>query len=271
MTPLLFIVGHYLSTLEKDLLNSGTNGSTPHWDCGKSSDRFDVYTQDQLFSAHYAWLFLQWIFNQVLNQPSYAGAVERAMRGWNTTPLDSNALAKTLIHGNLAAVKQFLQLKDYTERKKWALSFLANLNPEQKQQKHPSDWQAAWQKADLRDADVPNKEQALMVLSNPTKMDGLWTKGARASLQDHGIELEGNELHGNAATTIRFLTDLAGFGLFNREALPENLSDEEDMYSEVGSERGPSMSDEGHAFSEEEEQQMIAEEQSEGGGNYWDV
>lgn len=272
MTPLLFLVGHYLSSCEKLLLDTVSTNSAPDWGCVASSARFDLYTQDQLFAAHYAWLFIQWIFNQILNKPTYAGSVERVMRGWNTAPLDSNALAKTLIHGNLPAIQQLLRLKDYTERKKWALNFLASLNPEQKSQKQ-SDWQAVWRDADMRDAEVPNKEQATIVLGNPTTMNDLWTKSARAALRDHGVELEGNELHGNAAATIRFLTDLAGLGIFNHENLPENLSEEgeeDDMYSETWSERRLSAPDEPYPPLEEEQQTMVAE-QPEESGNYWDV
>ncbi|GAB7352123.1 hypothetical protein MBLNU459_g2618t1 [Dothideomycetes sp. NU459] len=277
MTPLLFLISHYLSSCEKYLLESGTHGSIPgpDWNGVQSSDRFELYTGEQIFAAHYAWLFLRWVFNQILNKPTYAGSVERAVRGWNTAPLDSNALTKVLIHGNLIAVNNFLRLKDYTERKKWALNFLAGLNPDQKQQKQP-DWPAAWRNADMRDAEIPTKEKAIVMLGSPSTMDCLWTKGARVALSNHGIELEVNELHPNAAATIHFLTDLAGFGLFSHDAIPDNITEDEDTaYSEDDGETRTSGQDESNASlqeeAEEEEVRIVEEEGPESAGNYWDV
>lgn len=188
------------------------------------------------------------------------------MKGWTSTPLDPASLAQVLVHGNLTAVKQLLRQKDYSERKKWAKGFLRNLDPEQ----DAIGWSAAWEALDMRHGDIPNKAQATAILRGPGKGDGLWTRGAEKRLGQQGIELEDNELHGNASTTMRFLIDLAGFDLFHEQP-PEDMEEDED--SEIEDCGEPDGEDAGFSLTEEDQEVMdeILGLDNGGGGNYWDV
>lgn len=173
-----------------------------------------------------------------------------------------------LVHGNLTAVKQLLVLKDYGERKKWAKTFIRSLDPEE----NGFSWSSAWEALDMRHGDVPIKAQATAILRGPGKGDSLWTGGAKGRLSSQGIELEDNELHGNASTTMRFLTDLAGFDLFH-QAPPEDLQEDEDSEMEIEQDTNE---DDNDLSIPDDRQQVIdelleEEEQAEGGGNYWDV
>lgn len=270
MTPLLFILSHYLSSCQQNLLESQIAYSlsgepTAFWNGMELPERYTCYTRDQLFAAHYCWLFLEWIFNTILSRPSYAGTIERTMRGWTSTPLDGPSLTQVLVHGNLTAVKQLMRLKDYGERKKWAKTFLRSLDPVQ----NPLGWSVMWESLDMRHGDVPNKAQATAILRGPGKADSLWTRGAARRLLAQGIELEDNELRGNSATTMRFLADMAGFDLFH-EAPPDDIDDDPESDIENMEDHDE---DEGNDGSTTPEDQEIIDEllQAEGGANYWDI
>lgn len=239
--------------------------STTFWNGMEAPERFSCYNREQLFSAHYCWLFLDWIFKTILSRPSYAGSIERTVRGWTSTPLDKASLTQVLVLGNLTAVKHLLRLKDYGERKKWAKNFLRSINPEL----NSLSWQVTWENLDLRQGKVPSKAQATAILRGPGIADNLWTRGAARRLLAQGIELEENELHGNVATTMRFLTDMAGFDMFHEEP-PQDLhedggsddEEEEALQAPVEDERSFAMSDDIHHSIDD-----IIEE----GDNYWDV
>ena len=229
----------------------------------ESFERYSAYSRDQLFGAHYAWLFLEWIFNSILSRPSYAGSLERTVRGWTSTPLERSSLIQVLVHGNLTAVKRLFALKDYGERQKWSMGFLRKLSPET----NSLAWSSAWDSLDLRHGIVPSRAQATAVMRGPGKTDSLWTRGAARRLLAQGVELEDNELHGNVATTMRFLSDLAGFDMFHDQP-PIDLLDEEESEDDAPDE---AVGDEGGSATPEEEQLAMIESMEDEGTNYWDV
>lgn len=268
LTPLLFTISHYLSSCQSaivasqiDLAQFGGEGASP-WSAMKAQEHYQPYTLQQLLSTHYCFLFLEWVFNSLLSRPSYAGTIERAVRGWTAAPLDRASLNQVLVHGNLGAVKKLFRLKDYGERKKWANTFLRKLNPET----NNLAWSEEWTNMSLRTADMPTKSEAAAILKGPAKDDSLWTQGAAERLQAVGVELEENELHGNVATTMRFLTEMVGFDLFHEEP-PEDINDDSDS---EGEHSDVSEHDDGTVTPPDEEQYTIVESPEEG-TNYWDV
>lgn len=345
MTPLLFTFSHYLTSSQRTLLTSppcislaSSHQPSSFWSTLESPDHYALYTRDQLFQTHYTYLFLSWTLRTILNRPTWAGTIERTVRGWTTSPLDAGALTQVLVHGNLRAIKQLMRLKDYGERKRWAHSFLRGLDPEL----NPLGWKHAWQYLDMCSespsstsssfgptttkaaaspsypspypspsssssfisiSSIPSKTQAQALSAGPTKADAnsLWTPGAATTLRTkYGIELEDNERHSNAATTIAFLCDMAGFDLF-RESMPEGFGEDEDDDDDYyifgggyddqddydnfegadGSGDGDGESDQGQAQGLGEEERDVQDHilpdgngQVGGGGqdgNYWDV
>ncbi|KAL1303208.1 hypothetical protein AAFC00_006628 [Neodothiora populina] len=287
MTPLLFTLSHYLSSCQQNLQSSQiafylSGEPTTFWNGIEAPERYTAYTRDQLFSTHYCWLFLDWMFKSLLSRPSYAGAIERTMRGWTSTPLDAPSLTQVLVHGNLSAIKTLMRLKDYGERKKWARNFLRTLDPEQSLQT----WASAWENLDMRpqqqqkDSALPTRAQATAILRGPGKADVLWTRGAARRLSALGIELDENELHGNSATTMRFLTDLVGFDMFH-EPPPEDLREDSDSDVEErssseendcqarGGDRTPRRDPDDDDDDDEEGREYI--DGLIDAGNYWDV
>ena len=267
MTPLLFAISHYLSSCQSAVLSSPAvltleGESAVCWTCVGSPDQYP-YPVSQLLSMHYCWLFLEWIFNSLLSRPSYAGSIERAVRGWRSTPLDAGSLIQVLVHGNLGAIKQLFMLKDYGERKKWAKTFLRNINPET----NGLAWQEEWEKMHLRVADIPSKTQGAAVLRGPSAGDSLWTKGAARRLRALGVDLGGNELHKSVEATMRFLTDMAGFDLFHEQPPEDFQEDDEDVEDDDDDDDVTQGAD----TESNEVPTAISESLDEEGANYWDV
>lgn len=231
MTPLLFIIGHYFSSCQRILLEEldRTAGSATFDEefQEKTHSVFTAYSKQNLLSTYYMWLFLSWLFNQIMNRPSYAGSVERAVRGWTAEPLDSPSLTVMLIHGNMSGVKDLLKLKTYNERRKWANAYLKTLHPDQNVR-----WAEKWRSLDLVTEQQPTKDQVMFALIPRMHLDTVWMAGARPALTEIGLELSDLESRGSAAMTVRFLSDLAGYDLFHEDPPPAHILDEEEEENE---------------------------------------
>ncbi|OQN95851.1 hypothetical protein B0A48_18136 [Cryoendolithus antarcticus] len=84
--------------------------------------------------AHYqaaksALPFISWLVQQLLHRPSYAGFLERTLRGWHSDALDLATFEWYLVLTNVRALTQILRVKTYKERKKVVENGLRQLDP----------------------------------------------------------------------------------------------------------------------------------------------
>ena len=92
MTPLLFILSAYLSRVKALVLDLASSDDLSV-ECQAHVDAHTVAMLQgtpiyDLRMLHYMWLFLLWLLNALIARPTYAGTIERTVRGWNADPLD---------------------------------------------------------------------------------------------------------------------------------------------------------------------------------------
>ncbi|KAF4556304.1 Hypothetical protein D9617_1g081800 [Elsinoe fawcettii] len=216
MIPLLFMISTYLSqakSLVMDLADSDDISveCQAHMDAMTSAMVEGIDLAD-LKEVHYMWLFILWLLNSILSIPTYAGTLERTVRGWTADPLDRCSLAKLLVVGNLPAVQKLVKLRDYKERRRWAEGFLRGLSPDES-----TKWSQRWRDLDVGLDPVPLDIQAKKALKMDIHMHCLWMQGAEMVFEKAGGDhaLMDDERKPSATTTVRLLADLAGYDLFH--------------------------------------------------------
>ncbi|KAF2155191.1 hypothetical protein K461DRAFT_311491 [Myriangium duriaei CBS 260.36] len=245
MTPSLFLISAYLSHIKALILDLASSDDLSV-ECQAHVDAHTIAMLEgipvcDLRTLHYMWLFLLWLLNTLISRPTYAGTIERTVRGWTADPLDRCSLARILVFGNLPAIKKLLQLRDYNERRKWALNFLKSLEPE-----GTVKWAEHWAKLDVGLNDAPTAAQARKGIRMDIHMHCLWTQGAQLVFEKAGDEyaLEEDEKKPSANNTVRLLADLAGYDLFHA-TVPPDYDDESSRQSslrEVDLERSRTLS-----------------------------
>ncbi|TKX24626.1 F-box domain-containing protein 2 [Elsinoe australis] len=235
MIPLLFTVSTYLSQ-SKSLVMNLADSDDISVECQAHLDAQTIAMLDgmeipDLKEVHYMWLFLLWLLNSILSVPTYAGTLERTVRGWTADPLDRCSLARLLVFGNLPAIKKLIRLRDYKERRRWAESFLKSLKPEESVK-----WTKRWRELDAGLDPVPLEPQAKKAMKMDIHMHCLWMKGAELVFEKAGGDnvLMDDEKKPSATTTVRLLADLAGYDLFHAP-VPQDYGNGEDSSSNSSS------------------------------------
>ncbi|PNS21389.1 hypothetical protein CAC42_1168 [Sphaceloma murrayae] len=235
MIPLLFTISTYLSQSKALVMNlADADGISGECQASMDAQTFAMLSGmdlPDLKELHYMWLFLLWLLNSITSIPTYAGTLERTVRGWTADPLDKCSLARLLVLGNLPAVKKLVKLRDYKERRKWAEGFLKCLNPDESVK-----WSKRWQELDVGLDPVPIEVQARKAIKMDIHMDCLWMKGAEMVFDKAEGEhvLMDDEKRPSATTTVRLLASLAGYDLFH-SPVPQNYGGSHDGSDANGS------------------------------------
>lgn len=137
MMPSLFTIQAYLELKAETLLSSpspdiqpGQPSSQEHAP-GKETTFFLSLPAPHLHQAHKCFLFLTWLSNSILSRPSYAGAMERTMRGWLSDPLDAVNYRLYLLFGGIGALGKLVELSSYKHRRKAVEAWGRGLDPGQ--------------------------------------------------------------------------------------------------------------------------------------------
>ncbi|KAG8630288.1 hypothetical protein KVT40_001907 [Elsinoe batatas] len=237
MIPLLFTLSTYLSQAKSMVLDLADSDHVSidceaHMDA-MTSAMFEGVDLADLKEVHYMWLFILWLLNSILSVPTYAGTLERTVRGWTADPLDRCSLAKLLVLGNLPAIQKLVRLRDYKERRRWAEGFLSSLNPDV-----TSKWAERWKDLDVGLDPLPLNVQAKKAMKMEINMQCLWMQGAAMVFEKAGGDhaLMDDEKHPSATTTVRLLAELAGYDLFHAP-VPHDYGEENSSSSSSSSAR----------------------------------
>lgn len=140
--PLILTLYHffesYRNVLMKPVINetSGSRKSGPLY--SPSLDQLaspreiekkiiDRYDTKQLLQVHQIYKLLLAAFVRKLRPPSYAGRLERSLRGWSKTPASQDDIVKVLLLGGIREVKQIIEIKTYSARRKALDDFIEGL------------------------------------------------------------------------------------------------------------------------------------------------
>lgn len=87
----------------------------------------DRYDPKQLLQVHQMYKLLLAAFVRKLRPPSYAGRLERSLRGWGKTPASQDDIVKVLLVGGIREVKRIIEIKSYAARRKALDEFIETL------------------------------------------------------------------------------------------------------------------------------------------------
>ncbi len=87
----------------------------------------DRYHPEYLLKLHQMYKLLLAAFVRKLRPPSYAGRLERSLRGWSKTPASQDDIVKVLLLGGLRVVNRIIGIKTYAARRKALDDFIEGL------------------------------------------------------------------------------------------------------------------------------------------------
>ncbi|KAF2737938.1 hypothetical protein EJ04DRAFT_509895 [Polyplosphaeria fusca] len=140
MIPLVFAVGFFLeehrrAILERDLgrirprSNIGYDICTTPGIMNRERDilkRLDPCLRLQYF---FMYCFIVQVLTRKLRPPTYAGSVEKLVRGWSGRAACSEDIAFVLVLGGIGQVAKLLACRNYSERRRLLHTFITRLSP----------------------------------------------------------------------------------------------------------------------------------------------
>lgn len=127
LIPALGPISHYLASVRAFLLSSTI--LTDDVLISASSEIQAKYSAPVLLAAHKAWTLIMWLLNSMTARPSYAGRLERTMRGWTADPVDKTLVMRALVLGGIGILPELVAQNSYNSRRKWVVRFLEDLTP----------------------------------------------------------------------------------------------------------------------------------------------
>ena len=126
--PLLTLFHHfemfrdiYVTRLTRERFDGGTSGvaagpvDAAIWELWERETLGD-YDDHSLRQAQMVFVLLLESFRLKLRPPSYAGWLERSLRGWNRQPPSEEGMIKIIAFGGIAAVERLFGIKNYDRR-----------------------------------------------------------------------------------------------------------------------------------------------------------
>lgn len=208
LIPLILMVQHYLEQCASILLDTAAESSDDFHTTYFPRERHIIqgYGPEQLHLAHEFWMFLTWFSRQILHPPSYAGTLERTVRGWSVEPLKAFDYRLFLIFGGVDGLLRLMKAPSPKARRKIIDTLLAHLDPERSVL-----WQQHWESMTAVRGEQVTRDQAKRVLSVQLAESDVWAGSAQDVLVQKGqIPSQGNEPIGTPWQVMEFLCDLAG-------------------------------------------------------------
>ena len=147
MIPALLVLFHFFESYRAALVISadkrifggdndgGTTGFFPNFACEESEIIRKYDTWKQLWRAHSMYRLLTVVFGLKLRPPSYAGKLERTLRGWGKKPATREDLVKLMVLGGLEEVKNILGTSSYRAGRNTLNNFLSCALPSKEQKR----------------------------------------------------------------------------------------------------------------------------------------
>lgn len=85
------------------------------------------YEPEALLQAHQVYRILFSAFTRKLRPPSYAGVLERTLRGWSRAPASRKDMVKVFVFGGLREIKNVMSCPNYNARLKALDAYIVDL------------------------------------------------------------------------------------------------------------------------------------------------
>lgn len=138
LKPPAILLGHFFEELAYTLEQYPIPRSSLSDEWYQSVQRriLDTYPTEEILPMHHIYTLLMSLFGQKLRPPTYAGSVERRLRGWNREPADATDMAQVLLLGGLQEVSNIVRQPKYILRLDALESYLRKARPGE-QKTHP--------------------------------------------------------------------------------------------------------------------------------------
>lgn len=213
MIPLILTIQHYLTHSASILLSTVAKFGDEYHVHYRRLERAVVegYALEELELTHKFWLFLVWLSDQLLNRPSYAGTLERTLRGWSMEALNRAEYRRFLVLGNVEGLFQLMMATSPKQRRKGIEGLMVKLDPGRN-----VNWQSHWEEvASMYDGQV-TKEVVERVLQVQVSETDVFVESARSILKDKGSRVgSGDNSIGTPWQVMDFLCDLVGYDVLH--------------------------------------------------------
>ncbi|MCJ1226332.1 hypothetical protein MMC12_002982 [Toensbergia leucococca] len=132
MRPLLLMIFHFFENyrIARTKSNNMDRAITSEDELVEVETRImELYEPNDLYQAHAMYKFLILVITRKLRPPTYAGKMERSLRGWRQKPATSAEMAKLVVLGGLEAVAEVVKCDSYRARRTTLDKFLSRVLP----------------------------------------------------------------------------------------------------------------------------------------------
>ncbi|KAI9717405.1 MAG: hypothetical protein M1812_004757 [Candelaria pacifica] len=139
MIPRLFVIFHFLESYRASLTSHLLNAAKPLQGAERDNPQYlqieiiDSHSPQTLLVVHEMYRLLLRSFSRKLRPPTYAGRLERSVRGWKKPPPSEDDIVKVLLAGGLPEVNRIFHVQTYAERRRSIEDFVRVIDSRQGQ------------------------------------------------------------------------------------------------------------------------------------------
>lgn len=233
MIPLVFGVGYFLDEHRRVLLERDLGRIRPRSHVGydicatpgipvhekRILDRLDRPLRLHFF---YMYCFILQVLMRKLRPPTYAGSVEKVLRGWHGRPACVEDVAFVLILGGVGAVAKLLACENYSERRRLLHSFITRLSPHEN-----AHWRKHWRDLGVTSHalldDIPCSSIGI------TQLDQIWAPLVAEGMRPQSMEFTQHEKdrYEQVMASRNFVNEFMGYDILRgRPADDDDYEDE---------------------------------------------
>lgn len=233
MIPLVFGVGYFLEEHRRAILIRDLGRIRPRSHIGydicttpaitnverKILRKLDAPLRLQFF---YMYCFIVQVLARKLRPPTYAGSVEKVLRGWSRKPACAEDIAFVLVLGGVGQVAKLLACQNYSERQRLLHAFITRMSP------HESvHWRKHWRDAGVTSPalldDIPCSSIGI------TQLDQIWEPlvAEMMGVESRTYTEQEKERYEQVRASRNYLNELMGYDILRgRPADADDSGDE---------------------------------------------
>lgn len=238
MIPLVFGVGYFLEEHRRHILERDLGRIRPRSHIGydicttpgiPNHDRMILKKLDPPLRLQffYMYCFILQVLTRKLRPPTYAGSVEKVLRGWHGRPACAEDVAFVLVLGGVGQVAKLLAVQNYSERRRVLHNFIARLSP------HESlHWRKHWRDVGVTSPalldDIPCSSIGI------TQLDQIWepfiAEGMRVESRE--FTAQEKERHAQIMSSRNFVNELIGYDILRGRPPDEDDVEEAEAHGD---------------------------------------
>ncbi|KAF1956470.1 hypothetical protein CC80DRAFT_492039 [Byssothecium circinans] len=233
MIPLVFGVGYFLEEHRRVILERDLGRIRPRSHIG-----YDICTTGGIMGMErkilikldpplrlqffYMYCFILQVLTRKLRPPTYAGSVEKVLRGWHGKPACAEDVAFVLVLGGVGQVAKLLACPNFSDRRRLLHAFITRLSP------HESvSWRKHWRDVGVTSPalldDIPCSSIGI------TQLDQIWEPLIVQGMKPESREFtqQDKERYREVTASRNFLNEFMGYDILRGRPPDADDSDDE--------------------------------------------